>query len=263
MLILAAILLVGSWITTCLYFFLIQTRLVYRTNPDRPVMRRSAVYSGSEVTLNPDPGIENVCWHWPSANGYPTILFCHGNNLNIEVRASWMQFAIGRGFGLFMAGYRGFGGNPGTPTQAGLITDALASYDHLSSLGVKDIHVLGHSLGSSVAVHLASERRCKSVGLLSPFTSMVDAAWDLYPFLPIRIILRDQWKSIDIINKIDCPIMIVACDGDTTVRYSRSKKLFAHASSPKEFLNIPGVDHGDISLQGGPKALVDFFERHR
>lgn len=257
-----------AWLGLCVGLYAYQNRLIYDRDAIAPQMGRASVYPGQVLDLSPldDASLRTTSWYWPARGGRPTILFLHGNNGNIEVRTAWMQFALAAGWGLLMVGYRGYGGNPGRPSQSGLIHDAMQAYDYLvteQGLDAAQIHIFGHSLGAAVAVQLAVRRPARSLGLLSPFTTMLRSAHDRYPFLPMRLIIRDQWRSIDLIGQISCPLCIVACDRDTMVRFSRSQQLYAAANSPKEFLNIPGLDHGGISLSGGPQALVDFFDRHR
>ena len=257
---------IGAWLMAYVYFYRAQDRLIYEVDDQIPDMARASVYCGQEITLTPAdaPGLKTMSWYWPAKNNRPTILFLHGNNGNIEGRTGWMQFALTAGWGLLMVGYRGYGGNPGTPSQRGLIHDGLCAFDFLAQeckIPGDQIHIFGHSLGSAVATQVAAQRPCGALGLMSPLTAMHHVAFDAYPFLPMGLIVRDQWRSIEKITAINCPLAIVACDRDTTVRFRRSQQLFAAALQPKEFLNIPGIDHGDIALSGGPEYLVDFFDR--
>ena len=258
-------LLVG-WLLLCLGFYMFQHALMYRPDQHIPDMKRASVYPGHLVHLRSkdDASLRTTNWYWPSNVGKPTILFLHGNNGTIESRTAWMQFALTTGWGLMMVGYRGYGGNPGRPTQAGLVADSLRAYDFLienQAISPKNIGVLGHSLGAAVAVQLAIKQPIGALGLISPFTSAHHMAFDSLPILPWQLILRDQWRSIDLIADVLCPIAIVACDRDKTVPFKRSQQLFNAAPEPKEFLNIPGLDHDSIALSGAPQALVDFFDR--
>ena len=254
------------WLLICVYFYYAQDGIMYETDPKVPSLKRASVYAGQAVQINPDgePEISNTSWYFPASKGMGTILFFHGNNGNIETRTGWMQFALAQGWGLMMVGYRGYGGNAGTPNQAGLPTDALAAYDwlvHEAEVPAGEINIFGHSLGSAIACQVASQRPCKALGLMSPMTHMADVAFDAYPFLPTPLLVKDQWRSVDVINQIDCPLAITYCDKDTTVRGKRSVQLFEASTGPKELHLIPGIDHGDIALSGGPQVLVDFFSR--
>ena len=128
------LILLAVWLMVCLGFYRFQNRLIYDPCKVRPEMAKASVYPGQEIELSPadDPSLTTTSWYWPAQPGRPTILFCHGNNGNMEVRTAWMQFALGRGFGMLMLGYRGYGLNPGQPSQAGLTADALAAFDYLT-----------------------------------------------------------------------------------------------------------------------------------
>lgn len=262
------LLLLVLWLLACLHFYRRQDKIIYDPDTRTPDMARASVYPGEIVEISPadEPDLTTHSWYWPAKDGMDTILFFHGNNGNIETRTGWMQFAIKAGWGLLMVGYRGYGGNEGTPNQAGLTADGLAAHDYLTQergVPASQIHIFGHSLGSGVTCQVAAKRPSASIGLMSPFSTMYHAGFDRYPFLPTQIITRDKWKSIDVIAQVNRPLMIAYCDQDTTVRAKRSLQLYAAAQQPKELLLIPGIDHGDIALSGGPKAIVEFFDRVR
>ena len=254
----------GLWVLACVYFYRAQYGFMYLPSRAVPSLNKASVYDGQLVPIQVEENLITTSWYFPAQKGQGTILFFHGNNGNIETRTGWMQFALAQGWGLLMLGYRGYGGNPGTPRQAGLIQDGLAAYDWLidQGIGADKIHLFGHSMGSAVACQVAIQRPCQSVGLMSPLSSAVDVGHDTFPFLPMSLMLKDTWRSIDVIDQIQAPLAIVYCDGDRTVRAKRSLQLYAAAKAPKELHLIPGLDHGQIALSGGPQVLVDFFARN-
>ena len=254
------------WVMVCIYFYRAQERFIYVPDISIPSLKRASAYPGQEVEIHPedDPEMATTSWYFRACQGKGTILFFHGNNGNIETRTGWMQFALAAGWGLLMVGYRGYGGNPGIPSQAGLTHDGLSAYDwlvHEAGVPAAQIFIFGHSLGSAVACQIASQRPAKALGLMSPMTHMAHVAFDRYPFLPAPLLIKDQWRSIDAMDCIKCPLAIAYCDKDTTVRPKRSLQLYQAYEGVKELTLLPGVGHGEIALSGGPQVLVDFFER--
>jgi fermentation-respiration switch protein FrsA (DUF1100 family) len=164
--------------------------------------------------------------------------------------------------------YRGFGGNPGSPSERGLAADSRAAYAYVSQRPDVDparLVYFGESLGSAVAVELASERRPAALILRSPFTSMADIGAHHYPFLPVRLLIRDRFPSIDRIRKIESPLLVVAGDRDRVVPLEYSRGLYDAANSTKELVVIRGADHNDYELLAGDEmveAVLAFVSRH-
>ena len=146
----------------------------------------------------------------------PTILYFHGNAGEIGDRPLRFNYYHSRGFGVAYLSYRGYGGSSGSPSEAGLITDATAAYDWLIAKGVEPsrIAVLGESLGSGVAVQLAAKREVGAVALEAPYTSTVDVAANIYWWLPVHALMKDQFKSMDFISAVVAPLLIIHGDQD-------------------------------------------------
>ena len=114
----------------------------------------------------------------------------------------------------------------------------------------------GESLGAAVAVALAAEHPPAAVVLRSPFTSLVDMGRLLYPFLPVRLLLRDRFDAISQIRQLQCPLLVVAGERDSIVPPDQSRRLFDAAPGPKRLALIPGADHNDVALLAGRQLLT-------
>ncbi|HEX7085385.1 MAG TPA: alpha/beta hydrolase [Vicinamibacterales bacterium] len=195
-----------------------------------------------------------------------TIVVFNGNAGNRSFRAPLAERFADAGYKTLLFDYRGFGGNPGTPTEQGLLRDARAAITWLTSQGGADPERLvyfGESLGTGVAVAMAAERQPAALVLRSPFTSMVDVARHHYPFLPVGLLLRDRYQALDLIGGIRCPVLVIAGDRDRIVPARLSQRLFAAAREPKQLLLLEGLDHNDEPLAAGREmvAAVDDFLR--
>jgi fermentation-respiration switch protein FrsA (DUF1100 family) len=197
-----------------------------------------------------------------------TVLVFNGNAGNRVYRVPLAEALRRRGFHALLVEYRGFGGNPGVPSEGGLAADSRAAYAYLSRRSDVDMARLvyfGESLGAAVAVDLASEHRPAALILRSPFTSMADIGAHHYPFLPVRLLIRDRFQSIDRIGRIRSPLLVIAGDRDGIVPLEHSRRLYDAAGSPKTLKVIHGADHNDDELLAGDEmieAIVDFVDRH-
>jgi fermentation-respiration switch protein FrsA (DUF1100 family) len=163
------------------------------------------------------------------------------------------------GLSVLLFDYRGYGGNPGRPSESGLIADARAARAYLASRPGVDpsrIVYLGESLGAAVAVALAVEQPPVALILRSPFSSLADIGRLHYPYLPVRLLLRDRFDSIHRIGRVAAPVLIVAGERDSIVPPEHSRQLYEAAPEPKRFVLIPGTDHNDHRLAAGA-ALID------
>jgi fermentation-respiration switch protein FrsA (DUF1100 family) len=197
-----------------------------------------------------------------------TVLVFNGNAGNRAYRAPLATALQEHGLNVLLFDYRGYGGNAGSPTETGLAADARAARAYLTSR--KDVDAsrliyLGESLGTGVAVALAAEEPPAALILRSPYTSMADVGAHHYPFLPVRLLLRDRFASADAIGRIRSALLVIAGDQDEVVPFEQSRRLFDAASSPKEFVAIPGASHNDEALLAGDamiQAIVRFVTAH-
>jgi fermentation-respiration switch protein FrsA (DUF1100 family) len=156
--------------------------------------------------------------------------------------------------------YRGYGDNPGAPSEDGLIHDARAAVRYLDARDDADPTrrvYFGESLGAAVAVALAVERPPAVLVLRSPFTSLVDVGRLHYPFLPVRSMLRDRWPSIDRVRKLDVPLLVIAGTDDRIIPHAQSRALFdAAPGSVKRFITVDGAEHNSAGLVAGDHLIT-------
>ena len=190
-----------------------------------------------------------VLWYSPARPGKPTVLFFHGNGGEISGRHERFAYLQSQGLGAMFVSYRGYGASTGSISEQGLITDALTAYDVLRAKGVAadEIMLLGESLGTGVAIQLAVQKPVAAVALEAPYTATVDIAADIYWWLPVRLLMKDQFRSRDYIGRVKVPLLIQHGDADRVVPFAQGRGLFAMANEPKQMVVIPGGTH-DIIL---------------
>jgi fermentation-respiration switch protein FrsA (DUF1100 family) len=184
-----------------------------------------------------------------------TVIVFNGNAGNRALRAPLARALARHRLAVLLFDYRGFGGNPGTPTEYGLRLDARAARDFVVRRNAGRFVYFGESLGSAVATELALEYPPAALILRSPFTSMADVGRVHYPLLPVRWLLRDRFATIDHIAAVRAPLLIIAGDRDSIVPLPQSRQVHAAAREPKSLLVIRNGDHNDDSLLFGREMI--------
>ncbi len=215
-----------------------------------------------ETLITPD-GEKIIVWYAPAAKDKPTILYFHGNAGEIGDRPLRFNYYHSRGFGVAYVSYRGYGGSTGQPTEQGLITDANTAYDWLMAKGIapRTIALLGESLGSGIAIQIAAQKQVGAVALNAPYTSTADVAARIYWWLPVRALMKDQYKSINFVSQVKAPLLVVHGDLDILIPLEFGKKLFAAANEPKEMEIIRGFGHEAMFEEVAWAREVEFFAR--
>ena len=233
-----------------------QRRLIYFPSPG-PVPSAAAVLpTGRDVVLHTEDGIDLGAWYFPVAEQAPAVLVCNGNGGDRSMRAA-LAVALNRmGLSVLLFDYRGYGGNPGRPTEEGLAADARAAQAWLAAQpAVKEIVYFGESLGAAVTIGLAVQRPPAAMVLRSPFTSLADVAAVHYPWLPARRLLLDRYPSSERIASVSAPLLVIAGDRDDIVPESLSRRLYNAAGEPKNYVVIAGVGNNDPDLLDGRQML--------
>jgi fermentation-respiration switch protein FrsA (DUF1100 family) len=238
-----------------------QRRLIYFPFGDVPTPAQVGLPRAEAVTCVTDDGVTLNGWFTPSqsSRAHATVIIFNGNAGNRALRADLAARLAEEGFASLLFDYRGYGGNPGSPSEQGLMRDARAARRYVESRADVDAHRIvyfGESLGTGVAVRLAVEYRPRALILRSPFTSLVDMGRHHYPFLPVAWLLRDRFSSLDHISRIGCPLLIIAAAEDTIVPATQSRRLFAAALEPKRLEMLEHVDHNDYALLAAPEVMA-------
>jgi fermentation-respiration switch protein FrsA (DUF1100 family) len=220
------------------------------------------------ATFTTSDGLELGGWFFPAegAEGR-AVLVCNGNAGNRSYRVLLAEALRDRGWAVLLYDYRGYGGNPGRPSEEGLAKDARAAISWLADREDVDadrIAYLGESLGAGVAAGLAVERPPAALVLRSPFTSLVDLGRVHYPFLPVGLLLRDRFPVVDHVRSYDGPVLVISGEADTIVPPDQSGAV-AEAAPRSRHVVIAGADHNDRALLDGEEfvdAVADFLAEH-
>lgn len=246
----------------------LQRRVIYF--PERALPELADVLPGAqEVALTTDDGLTLGAWFVPATsdtNGVTVVVF-NGNGGNRGGRIPLAKALSAQGYGVLLFDYRGYGGNPGSPSESGLISDGLAAVAYLEtrdSVDSEQIVYFGESLGAAVAIGVAEQRLPAALVLRSPFTSLPDVAAVHYPFLPTSLFLRDRYPNRDRVSGLHVPVLVMAGSADSVVPLAQSKRVYEAAGEPKEFVVFDGADHNDFELTAGEElvaTVAEFLER--
>jgi fermentation-respiration switch protein FrsA (DUF1100 family) len=200
-------------------------------------------------------------WAAPPQPGKPTIILFHGNAGKASDNSEMVARVVDAGYGLVLAEYRGYGGNPGTPSEAGFYQDAQAYLDWVAEKwSVHAPIIWGMSLGTGVATWVAMSSPVAGVVLDAPFTSMIAVAQDKYPWVPVRALLRHPFDSLSRMKRIVVPILICHGEADTTIPVEEGRRMLAAAVGPARGIFLPGIGHTALSLDPSGHAMDALLE---
>ena len=244
-----------------------QRQLVYL--PDRaPVVPAATALPGaSDVVLTTEDGLELGAWYVPGADAdAPAVLVASGNAGSRASRAPLARGLAERGLSVLLFDYRGYGGNPGSPSEQGLALDVRAARRHLLEVaGVPEDRLLylGESLGAAVVTELAVEHPPAGLVLRSPFEDLASVGAVHYPLLPVRALLRDRFPVVQHVAEVTAPTTVVHGTADTVVPPEQSRAVAAAARRLHQLVPVAGADHNDLVLAAGDdvvQAVVDLAD---
>ena len=237
-----------------------QRRFMYFPTGDVPTPGEIGLTDVEPVTFQTIDGLGLSGWFFAASGPSPrvTVLVFNGNAGNRAHRGPLAATLHRHGIQVLLVDYRGYGGNAGTPSEYGLAADSRAARSYLAGRPDVDLSRLvyfGESLGTAVAIDLAVEHPPAALVLRSPFTSMADLGQHHYPFLPVRLLLRDRFAAIDQIRQIRVPLLVIAGGHDRIVPTENSRRLYDAAIAPKTLLVLPDADHNDYALLAGDEMI--------
>ncbi|MGW4334237.1 alpha/beta hydrolase [Rhodococcus koreensis] len=240
--------------------WVLQRKLIYY--PDTtPVPPAGRVIAGAEdVTLTTSDGLELGAWYVPPAVGElrMTVLVAAGNAGNRADRAILASDLAAAGFATLLFDYRGYGGNPGQPSEEGLALDVRAARRHLVDerrVPPERLLYFGESLGTGVVTELATEHPPAGLLLRSPFVDLAAVGRAHYPFLPVRLLLRDQFPVAEFVARVDVPTTVVYGTADTVVPPEQSARVAEAALGDVDTVVLSGAGHNDDVMFGGQEIV--------
>lgn len=242
--------------------FVMQRDLMYPRNPARAETAGVDLPALEETTLTASDGERLVAWVVPPRAGKPVLLFFHGNagNFGRSWRQARFRALIEDGTGLFAVNYRGYGGSTGAPSEAGLHLDARAAYGAaVARFGAANLIGYGESLGTGVALKLAAEVPLMAVILEAPYLSTAAVAQGVYPFVPISLLMLDQYRSDTVIGRVRAPLLILHGERDGVIPFAQGRALYALANEPKRFVRFPAGGHEDLPQHGSVEHIRRFI----
>jgi hypothetical protein len=232
--------------------------------PIPPVGRSAPAAAGfpeaEERVLTTADGEKVIVWHVPARPGRPVILFFPGNGDFLAGRVSRFKGITSDGTGLVALSYRGYAGSTGSPSEEGLLRDGAAAYAFTAArYDPSRIVAWGFSLGTGVAVAIASEHPLGKLILEAPYTSTVDVAASLFPIVPASLLMRDPFHSDRRIAGVAVPLLVMHGDADPAINIAFGERLFAMAREPKQFVRFRGGGHDNLDDFGALETARQFI----
>lgn len=262
-----AAIIAGGYALLVAFAYLTQDRMVYFPTSTLLTNPGDHGLPYEDVALVAEDGVRLHAWFVPVPDARATVLFFHGNGGNLSHRIDSLRIFHDLGLSVLILSYRGYGRSEGRPGEAGIRRDANAAWRHLREdrgIPAEQIVVFGRSLGAAVGAELAARERPGAVILESAFTSAADLAADVYPWLPVRWLIRYEYDVRGALRDIDVPLLIAHSRDDEIVPFRHARELEVAAGANTRLLEMRG-GHNDGFLRTGAayrQGLHDFLDRH-
>jgi hypothetical protein len=260
------VLMVVAAVLICLYLgiaailYVAQRSMMYFPETVHTTPAQAGLPEAQEVSLTAADGVRIIAWYAAPRDDKPVILYFHGNGGALRYRVDRFRKIIGDGIGLVAIEYRGYGGSNESPSETGLIADGEAAYAFAAArYQAQQLVLWGESLGSGVAVALAAEKPVGRVILEAPFTSAAAVAATRYWYLPVRLLMKDQYRSDERIGKVTAPVLILHGMHDHVVPFAMGERMFELTKAPKHIVRFIDGDHEDLDANGALHAVGRFL----
>ncbi len=251
-----------AYLVLLLIYFFRQSHFIYVPAQHLKAPTAYGLTDFSIVSVKTKDGLTLKAWYHPATPHKPTLLFLHGNAGHIGDRAYTVQPYLKEGFGVFLFEYRGYGDNPGRPSETNNIADAQVALQDLRQDSAC-IVVYGESLGTGVAVALAAQNKVAALILESPFSRLSNVAKKHYPFLPVDLLLRERYDSIDSIAHIHTPVLLMHGTKDEVVPVAESEMLYQAAVPPKSLVIAADKAHNDMDSIWMANVVTAFLRKNK
>lgn len=250
-----------------IYLYLYQASYVYYPIKEIYASPADAGLPFEDAAFTAEDGASIAGWYVPAENACGTVLFCHGNGGNISHRMETLSVLNALRLNVLIFDYRGYGASTGKLSEEGTYLDAEAAWRYVTETKGEDpfrVVIFGRSLGGAIGSWLAAKHTPGLLIVESSFTSMSDIAGEYYPYMPVRLLCRIRYPTIEYLAKVKCPVLVVHGPQDEMIPFRHGQRLFEVSPDPKEFMEITGGHNDGFLLSGGAyeRGLEQFINTY-
>jgi fermentation-respiration switch protein FrsA (DUF1100 family) len=257
---------IGTYVALAALLMYFENALVYFPTPARLYWAPPPSPDVRDVTLTTSLGEEIHSWWLPYPGSRGALLYLHGNAGNLSQRGqSVLRLHDTLEMSVLIIDYPGFGKSPGAPTEEACYRAADAAYDWLTEqqgIAPGEIVLFGKSLGGGIATHLACQRDHRALALIKTYTTLPDVGASIYPWLPVRLLMRNRFDSLGRIGKCCRPVFVAHGTTDELIPFALGQRLYEAANEPKEFFAMANHGHNDPFPDEFYTALRAFLDKH-
>ena len=255
---------VGIYLIVILLMMFLEESLIYFPPTQGSGNWNAASIGAEDAHFESSDGTKLHGWYVEHPQPRAHLLFCHGNAEDVAHLAGLLQiYRDEMQVSVLAFDYRGYGKSEGKPGEAGILADARAAQEWLAKrAGIRpqDVVIAGRSIGGGVAVDAAAHNGARGLVLERTFTSMPDAAAAIYPWLPVKLLMRSQYNSLEKIKNYHGPLLQSHGTADEVISYEIGRALFdAAPSTQKTFVSEEGMGHNDMYTGAYLDALKQFI----